>query len=64
MRIRTIFSGVLALVVALGLAGYLVLRNLDLDDYKGVIAAKVKEITSRDLDIGGHITFTISLKPT
>jgi len=64
MRIRTIFSGVLALVVALGPAGYLVLRNLELDDYKGVIAAKVKEITSRDLEIKGHITFTISLKPT
>jgi uncharacterized protein involved in outer membrane biogenesis len=65
MRIlRLTITGLLALVVALGLAGYLVLRNLDLDDYKGVIAAKVKEITSRDLDIRGHITFTISLKPT
>lgn len=65
MRIlRLTITGLLALVVALGLAGYLVLRNLDLDDYNGVIAAKVKEITSRDLDIRGHITFTISLKPT
>ena len=64
MRIRMIFFGVLALVVALALAGYLVLRNLNLDDYKDVIAAEVKEITSRDLDIRGHITFSISLKPT
>ncbi len=65
MRIlRMIFTGLLALVVALALAGYIVLRNLDLDDYKGVVAAKVKEITSRDLEIRDHITFSISLKPT
>lgn len=64
MLIRRILFGALALIVALGLAGYLVLRKLDLDDYKGVIAAEVKEITSRDLDIKGHITFKISLKPT
>ena len=64
MRIQTIIKGGLALVVALALAGYFVLRSLDLDDYKGAISAKVKEITSRDLEIRGHITFTISLKPT
>ena len=40
------------------------MRNLDLDDYKDDIAAEVKDITSRDLDIKGHITFSISLKPT
>ena len=64
MRLRVIVFGLLALVVALALAGTLVLRNLNLDDYKDVIAAEVKEITSRDLDIKGHITFSVSLKPT
>lgn len=44
--------------------GYLFLRDLNLDDYKDDIAAEVKDITSRDLDIRGHITFSISLKPT
>jgi len=39
IRIRTILSGVLALVVALAFGGYLFLRNLDLDDYKDDIAA-------------------------
>jgi len=48
----------------LAFGGYLFLRDLDLDDYKDDIAAEVKGITSRDLDIRGHITFSISLKPT
>ena len=64
MRIRLVLSVLLTLIIGAPLVGYLVLRNLNLDDYKGVIAAEVKEIISRDVDLRGHISFSISLKPT
>jgi len=64
MRLRRILVGLVAVLVGGGIGACLGLRTLDLDQYKGVIAAEVKDITGRDLAIDGHITFTLSLRPT
>ena len=64
MRLGRIFTILLVAVIALGIAGVIFLRNLNLDDYKDEIAAVVKEITERDLTLRGHISFSLSLKPT
>lgn len=64
MKLRRIIVGLVAVVVGGGIGAYLGLRNLDLDHYKDEIAAEVKDITGRDLEIKGHITFTLSLRPT
>ena len=64
MRLRWFLKGLLALLIGGSLAIYLSYRDLNLDDYKDVIAAEVKEITGRDLEIAGHITFALSLYPT
>jgi uncharacterized protein involved in outer membrane biogenesis len=64
MRLGRIFTILLVAVIALGIAGAIFLRNLNLDDYKDEIAAVVKEITERDLTLRGHISFSLSLRPT
>ncbi len=50
----------LALLVASVLTLYLVLENLDIEDYKDEIAAAVKDLTGRDLTIGGHLKWSIA----
>lgn len=63
MRIVKILSIVVILFVALLVVGVVVLMNLDFNEYKQQISAEAKEVTGRDLVIGGDLgldLFTLS----
>ena len=60
-RILAAFAGLLLLlVVAVAIA----IRTVDVNDFAGPIAQRVKEATGRDLVIKGPIDFKLSLEPT
>jgi AsmA family protein len=63
MRLRTILIAVVVVLVGLVVTGYAILNSLDLNDYKTVLAAKVKEATGRDLTLAGDIELEISFQP-
>src|SRR3546814_4790342 len=65
MRIGTVLKIAALLVVALAVAGVVVVQNMDFNQYKGLIAAKVKEATGRDLAINGDLKLDIlTLSPS
>src|SRR3546814_20305799 len=59
MRIGTILKIAGLLVVALIVAGVVVVQNMDFNEYKGLIAAKAKEATGRDLAINGDLKLNL-----
>ncbi|MEX2201040.1 MAG: AsmA family protein [Dongiaceae bacterium] len=63
MRLRTILIAVVVVLVGLVVTGYAILKSLDLNDYKAVLAEKVKEATGRDLTLAGEIELEISFRP-
>ena len=63
MRIRTILIGIVVIVVGLFVTGYAILKSLDLDDYKDVLAEQVKQATGRDVTVGGNIELEVSFTP-
>lgn len=64
MRLATILKLLVVLVVAVVVGGVVVLMTMDFNQYKGLIAEKVKEATGRDLAIEGDIKLTlVSLSP-
>ncbi|MDZ4735643.1 MAG: AsmA family protein [Rhodospirillaceae bacterium] len=63
MRLRTILIAIVVVLVGLVVTGYAILKSLDLNDYKAVLAEKVKEATGRDLTLAGDIELEISFKP-
>jgi AsmA family protein len=58
-----ILSIVGVLMIALVVAGIAILKSIDFNEYKGLIAEKAKEATGRDLKIVGNLELEISLTP-
>lgn len=56
-------SVIVVLLVAAVIGGVAVLKSKDFNEYKGLIAEKVKEATGRDLMIAGNLDLRISLSP-
>ncbi|NQV82326.1 MAG: AsmA family protein, partial [Rhodospirillales bacterium] len=57
----------LSILVVLGIggmvAGIAILKSLDFNEYRGLIAEQVKGLTGRDLTINGSLNLEISLNP-
>ena len=62
-KLKWIVSAAVALVVALVVAGYVVLASLDFEYLRDRIEAEAKSITGRDLKIAGEIRVKPSLTP-
>lgn len=58
-----ILSGIVVVLIGVAVAGVAVLRSLDFNQYRGLIAGQVKEFTGRDLVIAGDLKLEISLHP-
>jgi len=63
-RLTTILGIIAVLAVALVVAGVAILKSLDFNDYRALIAENVKEATGRDLVIEGNLDLQISLTPS
>jgi len=63
MRLKTVAIAVVGLVAALAVTAVAVVTNMDFSQYKGLIEAKAKEATGRDLKIGGELKVVIGLSP-
>jgi uncharacterized protein involved in outer membrane biogenesis len=62
-KLKWIVTGLVALVVAVVVAGYVVLSGMEFDDLRARIEAEAKAATGRDLVIGGKIDLAVSLTP-
>ena len=62
-RMAKILGGIVIGLVALVVAGVAILKSLDFNDYKGIIAEEVKAATGRELAIAGTLELDISLNP-
>ena len=58
-----ILSVGIVLVVGIVIAGIAILKSLDFNEYKDLIAEQAKEATGRDLVIAGDLNLEISLTP-
>ena len=63
MKIKWILTGLFALVVAVGVAGFAILSTMDFEELRGVIEAEAEKATGRKLTIAGDIDLEISLSP-
>ena len=63
MKLKWILTGIVALLVAAVVAAVAILSTMDFEQYRGVIEAKAKEATGRDLALNGPIDLSISLTP-
>ncbi len=59
-----IIGGAVVLAIAVGVAGIAILKSMDFDTYRGLIAERVKAATGRDLVIAGPLKLEISLTPS
>ena len=62
-RWKKIISAVVVLVVAVVVAGIAIIKSLDFNEYRGLIAEQVKNATGRDLSISGRLDLELSLNP-
>ncbi len=62
-RMAKILGGIVIGLVALVVAGIAILKSLDFNDYKGVIAEQAKAATGRELVLTGNLELDISLNP-
>jgi uncharacterized protein involved in outer membrane biogenesis len=63
MRFKYVLIGLVVLVVAVVVAGIAILKSQDFNQYKSLIAEKVKEATGRDLTLAGDVDLVISWNP-
>ena len=63
-RWRKILSGVVILVVAGVVTGIVIIKSLDFNEYRGLIAEQVKSATGRDLTISRELNLALSLSPS
>ncbi|MGF1610022.1 MAG: AsmA family protein [Kiloniellales bacterium] len=63
MKLKWVLTAVVAVAVALVVAGYAVLASLDVEQYRGRIEAEAKKATGRDLTLAGPIDLKVSLTP-
>jgi AsmA family protein len=59
-----ILSAIGVLLIALIIAGVAIIKSIDFNQYKGVIAEQAKAATGRDLMIAGDLDLSISLTPS
>lgn len=64
MRLSTILKVLVVLIVAVVVGAVVAVANMDFNQYKGLIAEKVKEATGRTLVIDGDIELQLSLTPS
>src|SRR5690242_13876830 len=62
--VRYLSLGLVALIVLAGIAVFVLLETTDFDQYRPLIAAEVKAVTGRDLEIAGKFHLAFSLTPT
>jgi uncharacterized protein involved in outer membrane biogenesis len=62
-KLKRVFAVVAVLAVALVVAVYAILENLDLEYVRGLAQDKVREATGRELVIAGPIDLVVSLSP-
>ncbi len=62
-KIGTIVGGLVVVLVALVVAGVAVLKSMDFNAYKGLIAEEAEKATGRKLVIAGDLNLEISLNP-
>ncbi|MBI2584688.1 MAG: AsmA family protein, partial [Rhodospirillales bacterium] len=60
---KKIVSAVVVLAVAAVAAGIAIIKSLDLNEYRGLIADQVKTATGREMMIAGKLDVKISLTP-
>ena len=58
-----IISIVGVVLIAVVVAGVAILKSIDFNEYKGLIAEQVKDATGRDLVINGDLNLELSLNP-
>ncbi|MEA2782736.1 MAG: AsmA family protein [Rhodospirillaceae bacterium] len=63
MRLRTIFIGIAVILVALVVTAVAILMSIDFNQYKSLVADKVKAATGRELVIAGDFSLALSLTP-
>lgn len=63
MRLATVFKIVGGVVVAAGVGAVAILMSIDVNQYKGEIAAQVEKATGRGLEIDGDLSLSIGLQP-
>jgi uncharacterized protein involved in outer membrane biogenesis len=61
---KKILSGVAVLVVAGLVTGIVIIKSLDFNEYRGLIAEQVKAATGRDMAISGELNLALSLSPS
>ena len=62
-RLKAWLSLVIVLTVALGVAGYALLANLDVDYLRALLRDGAREATGRELVVAGDIRMQVSLEP-
>jgi len=63
-KLIKILGGFVVLVVAAVVAGVVILKSTDINQYRDVIAEQVKNATGRDLTLGGDLELEVSLSPS
>jgi len=63
MKLKWILTGIVALVVAVVVAGVAILSTMDFEEYRSVIEAEAEKATGRKLTVAGAIELDISLTP-
>lgn len=64
MRGSTVLKIGAAAIVAAGVAAAAIIASIDVNQYKGLIVAKVKEATGRDLELNGDLEMVLGLTPS
>ena len=63
MRLKTVLLGVVGLIVVLVVAAVVVVKSIDVNKYKPLIAEQAKAATGRELTIRGNLDLQIGLSP-
>ncbi|MDZ7712373.1 MAG: AsmA family protein [Rhodovibrio sp.] len=62
-RLKWIAGGLVVLVVAVLVAGYVALASLDLESYRGEIERRAEDATGRELKVTGAMSLSVGLSP-
>ncbi len=62
-RLKWVLTGVVVLVVAVMVAAVAILKSLDLNRYRDLIAQEIEDATGRQVTIGGPIELEVSFSP-
>ena len=63
MRLKTVLLGVVGVIVVLVVAAVVVLKSIDVNKYKPLIAEQAKAATGRELTIRGNLDLQIGFSP-